>query len=67
MNLLTKIMLTVGIVMGFFFILGYIIIYSKNGGGATSGFFGVILVFVSIVVLKAIWKKTNANNNTYSK
>ncbi|ASO04590.1 hypothetical protein [Arenibacter algicola] len=63
MNLATKIIINLGLFIGFFFALGFIIIYSKKGEGATSGSLGVILILVFVFTLKVVWKKNNANNN----
>tara|TARA_A100000171_G_C2086426_1_gene122255 strand:+ start:200 stop:397 length:198 start_codon:yes stop_codon:yes gene_type:complete len=63
MSLATKIIITLGLFIGFFFALGFIIIYSKKEGGATSGFLGVILILAFVFALKVIWKKNNTNNN----
>ena len=49
-----KILVTVGIIIGFFLIFGLIV--ASNGGGRP-GMFGIILAFGAIAGIRAVWKK----------
>jgi ATP/ADP translocase len=58
---MSKEVATIGILIVFFLLFG-MIIYSNKGSSAP-GFLDIILVFVLIAGLRAVWKKPNNNDS----
>jgi F0F1-type ATP synthase assembly protein I len=60
---MSKVIVTIGILIGFFFLFG-IIVYANKGSG-TPGILGLILFMGLIAGLRAVWKKqTDKNEET---
>ncbi len=57
MSNFSKVLVTIGAVIGFFFIFGIIIASQKGNGGSSPGIFGLILFGGLIAGIRAIWKK----------
>jgi len=57
MKLITKVLVSIGIFIGFFFLFGIVVFMQKSNGNSTPGIFGLILAFGLFAGLKAVWKK----------
>ncbi len=57
MSNLSKFLVTIGIIIGFFFLFGVIVIQSKQSGSSTPMVFGAILFFGLVAGIRAVWKK----------
>lgn len=56
---ISKIIVTIGIIIGFIFLFGMITYNSKNNGSSSPGILGIILVVGLVAGIKAVWKKPN--------
>ena len=54
---ISKIIVTIGIIIGFIFLFGIITYNSKSNGSSSPGIFGIILAIGLIAGIKAVWKK----------
>ena len=52
-----KVLVTIGIIIGFIFLFGVLTASRKSGGSATPGIFGLILFGGMIAGIRAVWKK----------
>lgn len=59
---MSKIIVTIGILIVFFFLFG-VIVYANEGSGSP-GIIGLILFAGLIAGLRAVWKKPTAKNET---
>lgn len=59
MSNVSKILVTIGIVIGFLFFFGLLTASRSSGGNSTPGIFGIILFVGMIAGIKAVWKKDN--------
>lgn len=57
MSKFSKTVVTIGIVIAFFFIFGVVTAVMSQDGGAMPGIFGLILGFGAYAGIKAVWKK----------
>lgn len=55
----SKILVTIGIIIGFLFLFGLVTASNKSSGHSTPGILGLILGFGLIAGLRAVWKKPN--------
>lgn len=60
-----KIIVTVGIVIGFFFVFAAITYSSNKAGNATPGIISLILFIGAIAGIRAVWKKSDNNNDSH--
>ena len=54
---ISKILVTLGIIVAFLFIFGVLTFNAKSSGSSSPGIFGIILFIGLIAGLKAVWKK----------
>lgn len=66
MSNMSKILVTIGIIIGFIFVFGLLTASRSSGGNSTPGIFGIILFVGMIAGIKAVWKKENDNNNNHN-
>lgn len=52
-----KVLVTIGIIIGFLFIFGLLTASRKGSGNSTPGILGIILMFGMIAGIRAVWKK----------
>lgn len=57
---MSKIIVTIGILIAFFFLFGIIVFVNKDGG--TPGLLGLILFAGLIAGLRAVWKKPESKS-----
>ncbi|RFN58812.1 hypothetical protein [Marixanthomonas ophiurae] len=57
---MSKVIVTIGIIIGFIFLFGVIVASSKGGG--TPGFLGLILFAGMVAGIRAVWKKPPVKN-----
>ena len=57
MNKLAKVLVTIGIVLVFFFLFALLNAVRQESGHRTPGFIGVILFAAAYGAIRAIWKK----------
>lgn len=57
---MSKVIVTIGILIGFFFLFGVIVFANKGSG--TPGLLGLILFAGLIAGLRAVWKKPATKN-----
>ncbi len=65
MSNLSKFLVTIGMIIGFFFLFGVIVIQSKQSGSSTPMIFGAILFFGLVAGIKAVWKKPKKENDNH--
>ncbi|NQY30390.1 MAG: hypothetical protein HRT69_13065 [Flavobacteriaceae bacterium] len=56
-----KVLVTIGIIIGFIFLLGVLTASRKSGGSSTPGIFDLILFGGMIAGIRAVWKKSSDN------
>lgn len=54
-----KVLVTIGIIIGFLFFFGLLTASRKGSGNSTPGILGIILFGGMIAGIRAIWKKPN--------
>lgn len=57
MSTLSKILVTIGIIIGFLLFFGILTAGRNNSGHSTPGILGIVLMVGLIAGLKAVWKK----------
>jgi len=57
---MSKVIVTIGIIIGFIFLFGVIV--ASNKGGGTPGFLGLILFAGMVAGIRAVWKKPSPKN-----
>ena len=62
---MAKILVTLGIIIAFFFLFGIIVIAAQDAGKATPGVIGAIFAFGAIAAIRAVWKKKDNSNNNH--
>lgn len=65
MSSLAKFLVTVGMIVGFFFLFGVIVVMKEQSGSSIPLFFGVILFFGLFAGIKAVWKKPKEENDNH--
>lgn len=58
-----KVLVTIGIIIGFLFIFGLLTASQKGSENSTPGIFGIILMFGVIAGIRAVWKKPTDNKD----
>ncbi|MEP2059921.1 MAG: hypothetical protein ABJJ05_19080 [Maribacter litoralis] len=59
-----KVLVTIGILIGFFFLFGALTFTRKSGGSTTPGIFGLILFGGMVAGIRAVWKKPKNNDDS---
>lgn len=65
MSYLSKLLVTIGMVVGFIIFFGFIVIQTKSSGSATPMAFAAIFFFGLVAGLKAVWKKKDTAQNQH--
>jgi hypothetical protein len=52
-----KVLVTIGIIIGFIFVFAFLTHSRGQSGNSTPGIFGIILMFGMIAGIRAVWKK----------
>ncbi len=63
MSYLSKLLVSIGMVIGFILFFGFIVIQTKTSGSATPMAFAAIFFFGLVAGLKAVWKKKETTQN----
>jgi hypothetical protein len=66
MSTAAKVLVTIGILIGFFFIFGALTYSRKSSGNATPGILGLILFGGVIAGIRAVWKKPKDDSDNDS-
>lgn len=61
----SKVLVTIGIIIGFLFFFGLLTASRTSGGNSTPGIFGIILFVGMIAGIKAVWKKEKDNDDNH--
>ena len=59
----SKVLVTIGIIIGFIFLFGLLTASRSSGGNSTPGIFGIILFVGMIAGIKSVWKKEKEQEN----
>ncbi len=62
---ISKIIITIGIIIGFLFLFGLLTASRSSGGSSTPGIFGIILMVGMIAGIKSVWKKEKDDNDNH--
>ena len=65
MSSLSKFLVTVGMIVGFFFLFGVIVIQKEQSGNAGYMAFAAIIFFGLVAGIKAVWKKPKEENDNH--
>ena len=65
MSNISKIFVTIGIIIGFLFFFGLLTASRSSGGNSTPGIFGIILFVGMIAGIRAVWKKEKGNDDNH--
>ena len=63
MSKLSKVLVTIGIIIGFLFVFAFLVYSRRQGGHSTPGILGLILFAGMIAGINAVWKKTNDDDD----
>ncbi len=61
----SKVLVTIGIIIGFLFFFGLLTASRNSNGDKTPGIFGMILFVGMIAGIKAVWKKEKDNDDNH--
>jgi len=61
----SKVIVTIGIIIGFLFFFGLLTASRSSGGDKTPGIFGIILFVGMISGIKTVWKKEKNNDDNH--
>lgn len=67
MNSLLKVLVSIGMILGFVIFFGMIVIKSKSSESTTPMLFAAIFFFGLVAGLKAVWKKKKASHTSIDK
>ncbi|WP_322551455.1 hypothetical protein [Flavobacterium psychraquaticum] len=59
----SKVIVTIGIIIGFIFFVGVLTASRSSTGHSTPGIFGIVLFGGMIAGIKAVWKKESKNDD----
>ena len=65
MSYISKILVTIGIIIGFLIFFGLLTASRSSDGNSTPGIFGIILFVGMIAGIKAVWKKVKENDDNH--
>lgn len=66
MSNISKVLVTIGIIVGFLFFFGLLTASRSSEGNRTPGIFGIILFVGLIAGIKAVWKKEKMVEDEYN-